>query len=60
MLLNKLILTYAVLYPIIFFGWNFVVNGFGHPEMVIPGFWLGMVAYALFNIFINTVVKRIF
>ena len=41
---------YFLVYPVIYFAWNFFTIGIGFPQYAIPDFWVGMVGYFLFNI----------
>ena len=54
-LLGAFFMVYFVLYPIIYFGWNWAVSLAGIPQYAIPGFWTGMLFF-----FLALLVKNIF
>lgn len=42
--------TYFLVYPVFYFVYNWFIAQVGYPQYVIPGFWVGMAGYFLFNI----------
>ena len=54
-LFGALLVTYFVFYPIIYFAWNFAIEGIGFPQYQIPDFWVGMVLFLLFNFAKNNI-----
>lgn len=50
--------TYFIVWPVIYFGWNFMMDVTNTPQYYIPGFWLGMGFYFLFNIAKNSIFGR--
>lgn len=58
-LIGGLFVTYLVFYPVIYFAWNFAIEGIGFPQYQIPDFWVGMVLFLLFNLTKNT-IKGVF
>ena len=62
-LIGALFAVYFFIYPIIYFGWNYIIETLGYSQYIIPGFWFGMLCYALFNVVKNTLIinlRRIF
>jgi ABC-type dipeptide/oligopeptide/nickel transport system permease component len=57
--LGKIFGTYFMMYPIIYFAWNFAIEGAGFSQYKIPGFWIGMAFFLVFNIAFNT-LKTLF
>ncbi len=51
--------TYFLVYPIIYFVYNWFIQEIGFEQYQIPGFWIGMAGYLLFNVAKNT-LKGIF
>ena len=47
-LLGMLFARYFLQYPIIYFGWNYLVDFAGYSQYKIPGFWIGMLALFIF------------
>jgi hypothetical protein len=56
-LMGKLFATYFILYPIIYFVYNWFIAELGFPQYAIPGFWVGFVGFLLFNLVKNTVFR---
>lgn len=56
--LGQLFGVYFLVYPVIYFGWNFFITGIDFPQYAIPDFWVGMVGYLIFNVVKNTLFKR--
>ena len=44
-----ILVNYFMLYPVIYFAWNWGIVVVGFPQFAIPGFWIGMVGFFLFN-----------
>ena len=57
--LGKIFGTYFMVYPIIYFAWNFAIEGAGFSQYKIPGFWVGMAFFLVFILVFNT-LKRLF
>jgi len=49
-IMGALFATYFIVYPILYFAYNYVITGLGYPQYIISDFWLGMVCYFIFNI----------
>lgn len=47
--------TYFMVWPVMYFGWNFMMDTINKPEYYIPGFWTGMGFYFLFIIAKNSI-----
>lgn len=56
---GKLVITYAFVYPIIYFSWNYIITELNYQQYIIPGFWFGMLCYMLFNLCKNLIFKGI-
>jgi len=56
--LGKLFGLYFMVYPIVYFGYNYIVESVGFPQYAIPGFWLGMLALVLIMLVKNTIFSR--
>jgi len=55
--------TYFVVYPILYFVWNFGIEGVGFPEYKISNFWAGMAIFAVVIISKNILtgeIKKVF
>ena len=50
--------TYFLVYPVLYFAYNWFITEIGYAQYQIPGFWVGMVGYLLFNFAKNTIFKR--
>ena len=50
--------TYFLVYPVIYFVYNWFISEIGYVQYQIPGFWVGMAGYLLFNLAKNTIFKR--
>jgi len=46
------IASYFIIYPIIYFTYNYFIVAIGFPQYIIPGFWIGMLGYFLLRCFI--------
>ena len=46
--------TYFLVYPVLYFIWNFFIVGINYPQYRIPDFWVGMAGYFIFNVIKNT------
>ena len=57
-LLGKIFGVYFLVYPLIYFAWNFFIAGIGFPQYIIPGFWVGFAGFVIFNVITST-LKRI-
>ena len=49
-LIGRFFALYAIIYPIIYFGYNYMAETLGFSQYMIPGFWFGMLGFILFNI----------
>jgi hypothetical protein len=54
-LLGALFARYFLQYPIVYFGWNYLVEYAGYANYKIPGFWVGMLA-----LFVLMMIKSFF
>lgn len=54
----NLFVTYFILYPIMYFGYNFLVSNLDMAEYRIPGFWLGMLGFYLIILSRNLFFRR--
>ena len=50
---------YFVLYPTLYFVYNYFVSEIGLSQFQIPGFWVGMAGFYLINV-TTSFLKRIF
>lgn len=41
---------YFMVYPIIYFAYNYAAVGFGYPQYQIPDFWIGMAGFFLLDV----------
>ena len=57
--LGHLFGTYFLVYPVIYFVWNYFIAEINFSQYQIPGFWVGMAGFFLFNFTKNT-LKGIF
>ncbi len=57
--LTLIVGTYFIVYPVFYFVYNFFIEGIGFPQYQIPGFWVGMAGYMVFNLIKNS-IKSIF
>jgi len=46
--------TYFLVYPILYFVYNYFIEAIGYAQYQIPGFWVGMAGFFLFNVIKNT------
>lgn len=51
--------TYFLIYPAIYFVWNFAIEGIGFSQYKIPDFWVGMAFFFIFNVTKN-IIKGVF
>ncbi len=56
--LGALFGTYFLVYPVIYFVYNWFIQEIGYAQYQIPGFWVGMAGYLLFNMVKNSIFKR--
>ena len=56
-LAGLILARYFVLYPIIYFIYNWFIEAAGFPQYVIPGFWIGMAGFAILTV-ISSLFKR--
>ena len=52
-ILGVLFATYFIIYPIMYFVWNFFIVETGFPQYAIPGFWVGMAGYFILKMFLG-------
>ena len=57
-LLGKLFGIYFMFYPIVYFGYNYIVESVGFSEYKIPGFWIGMLGLLLIIMTRNVLFSR--
>lgn len=58
-ILGAFFATYFLVYPVLYFAYNWFIVEIGYPQYAIPGFWVGMVGYLLFN-FAKSNIKGFF
>jgi ABC-type dipeptide/oligopeptide/nickel transport system permease component len=49
--------TYFLVYPAIYFVYNWFISEIGYIQYQIPGFWVGMAGFLLFNLVKNSIFK---
>lgn len=57
-LLGRIFGIYFIAYPIIYFGYNFIVESTGFSQYKIPGFWFGMLGFLVIMLVKNTIFSR--
>jgi len=57
--LGKVFGTYFLIYPILYFVYNWFIVQIGYAQYQIPGFWVGMAGFFLIMVAKNT-LKGIF
>jgi hypothetical protein len=58
-ILGAIVGTYFIVYPVFYFAWNWFIVEIDFPQYQIPGFWVGMVGYLIFN-FALSIIRGIF
>lgn len=56
--LGQIFGTYFMVYPVLYFVWNFFIVEIGFSQYAIPDFWVGMAGFFIFNIAKNILFKR--
>jgi hypothetical protein len=57
-IIGRLFGMYFLAYPVIYFVYNWFISEIGYIEYQIPGFWVGMAGFLLFNIVKNLIFRR--
>jgi hypothetical protein len=57
-IIGRLFGMYFLVYPVIYFVYNWFISEIGYIEYQIPGFWVGMAGFLLFNIVKNLIFRR--
>ena len=52
-ILGKLFGNYFLVYPVLYFVYNYFVGEIGFSQFQIPGFWVGMAGFFLANIAVS-------
>ena len=55
---ENIIVTYFMGYPIVYFGFNYIMETLKMPQYTIPGFWFGMLCLLIFMIVKNTIFPK--
>jgi hypothetical protein len=57
-IIGRLFGMYFLVYPVIYFVYNWFISEIGFIQYQIPGFWVGMAGFLLFNIVKNLIFRR--
>lgn len=57
-ILVNIIFTFFIIYPIIYFSWNWFVELANIPRYAIPGFWTGMLGFWIIKFVIALLRKN--